>query len=289
MTWRKQDCDFWSNGKIVIAVRRHGLAAGVLAQILLDINATKDRRGLLSPIESTPEYLASRLCSLVNHTETEVSTLLDGLVAVDFAEREEDGRLRIVGWDQGEWGVRTPGAQGDLAERQCEECGTTFQPDRDTHTHCSKRCRQAASRRKRRSDDAATTQERRSDDAATHDRPDRQTDQRDRPEPERAREERDLPALLDALASRSGGVPPDGLVGWLVGVGVGVRNGEATDRTVAIARAFTMAGGGLEAAQLLWRHCQKKSTRNPRGYLIKLMERESSWRPAVESERSRSA
>lgn len=288
MTWRKQDCDFWSNGKIVIAVRRHGLAAGVLAQILLDINATKNRRGLLSAIESTPEYLASRICSLVNHTDTEVSTLLDGLVAVDFAEREEDGRLRILGWDQNEWGVRSPGGLGDLPERQCEECGTPFQPDRETHTSCSKQCRQAASRRKRRSGDAAATQERRSGDAATHDRPDRQTDQIERPEPESARDGRDLPALLDALASRSGGVPPDGLVGVLVGLEIATKDGEATDKTVEMARNFARGGGGRDDLLLLWRHCQKRG-RNPRGMLIKLMERESSWRPAVESERAVSA
>lgn len=300
MTWRKQDCDFWNNGKIVLAVRRHGLAAGVLAQILLDVNHAKDREGILSLAESDPEFLAGRIGSLAKQLETEVSDLLDGLVAVDFLAQEEDGRLRIVGWDQDEWGVRSAGARADLQERECEECGKGFQPDRETHVHCSKRCRQAASRRRRRSDDAGATHGERSDDAATQrTEQTRQTrpDQKYIPPPathQPSNPSTDDPGTRTATAAvgdligevgrsvRSAGVPPSGLAGILSGWGIG----SSKEQCEAIAQRFQAQGGGRDEATLLWRYCQREARRNPQGLWKRLAEDSGKWAAIVDRERA---
>lgn len=295
MTWRKQDCDFWANGKIVIAVRRHGFAAGVLAQILLDVNASKERGGLLSSLESSPEFLASRLSALVNHTEAEVSDLLDGLVAVDFLKMEEDGRLRIPGWNQYEWGVRSGKGTASGETRDCAQCGEPFVPKADHHHHCTPACKQKSYRDRQRDEgDAGVTGVTHPRDAGvtgvTNDRPEQidQTEgQRDRPVPAASPP---LPEMIRDLAARSGGAPPDGLVGVLVGLEIATdARGEATAKTAELAQAFARAGGGRDDLLLLWRYCQKRGRSSPRGMLVKLLPREASWRPAVDSERAVSA
>jgi hypothetical protein len=190
--WRKHYSDFLVNAKIVTACRNTDCRAALLAITILDLNCAGDRHGILGREESSAEFLCARLRLVIPDLDrSAVDSYLTELEASRFIHRDEVGRVRILGWNEAEFGVRGNGRLPAAETKQCDFCGSPFTPTRYGNRFCSESCRKSYHRdagRERTRTDAdgdgdAKTQGRETDARKKEREIDRGTEDASRPRP----------------------------------------------------------------------------------------------------------
>ncbi len=123
--WFKLAADFWTNSKVCDAIDRAGgdVRVAILAQILMAINATSARDGVLLRRDVTERYLVTQVTGVTKGvTWSEVTQWLAILDQSDIIRRNTDGSVTLVGFSD-EWRDRgsRSGSTRSNAQRQRDD------------------------------------------------------------------------------------------------------------------------------------------------------------------------